>query len=110
MRILMLLAVFGLTAALGYSAGPMLVSSSGTPIRWGSQHVPIAYYVDQGNLGGLSNAEAAALVDLAFGSWSGVSTTAVGFVRAGNTTTPTSPGPMLSASWTMSAGSPAKTR
>jgi hypothetical protein len=68
------------------AAGPSLVSPNGSPIRWGSQHIPVSYYVDQGNLGSLTNAEAVALVDLAFNAWQGVPTTSVRFQRAGTTT------------------------
>jgi IPT/TIG domain len=54
----------------------------GQPVVWPGGRVP--YYVDQGPLGSLSNAQAAQMVDAAAALWSAVPTAAVSLVNAGS--------------------------
>ena len=79
---LLLLCVFAL---VGTSAGPVGAASpygwvrpDGRPVVWNNSQ-PISYSVDQGPLGRLSNADAAALVQTAFQRWRDVNTASISF-------------------------------
>jgi hypothetical protein len=80
--------LLGTTAA--HAGGPKYVAGvsyfnpgvKGQPVLWPGGHV--AYYVDRGALGTLSNAQAVTLVDASAAIWSAVPTAAVSLTDAGS--------------------------
>src|SRR6266852_350026 len=82
---LLLLCIFALawsSAMPVRAAAPYgLVRSDGRPVAWNNSQ-PISYSVDQGPLGRLSNADAAALVQTAFQRWRDVNTASISFTPA----------------------------
>jgi hypothetical protein len=65
-----------------HAGGPLMVGTDGRPFVW-STSAPVAYRTDGGKLGPLTNEDANARVAAMFAAWSGVSTAAVSFTRAG---------------------------
>ncbi len=57
---------------LSAQAGGPLVLQGNTPVLWHSSSYPIVYAIDPGNLGPVSHAEAALLVERAFMTWQSV--------------------------------------
>jgi hypothetical protein len=69
------------------AGGPLFVGSptmgtDGQPSRWDTS-APVAYRVDGGNLGALSNAAAMARVQNMFGAWESVPTASISYANAG---------------------------
>jgi hypothetical protein len=62
------------------AAGPLLVTSGGTPYRWSG---PVPYNPDRGSLGVLTNAQATSDVAADFAVWEAVPTASVTFRNAG---------------------------
>ena len=64
-------------------AGGPLNTAFGRSVVYQELSLPLAYRVDQGNLGTLSNAQATALVDSCFAVWQAVPTARISFVNEG---------------------------
>lgn len=85
-----MLAWIGVATCTAYGGGPKWVAGvsyfnpgvKGNPLHWANGQVQ--YFVDQGPLGGLSNAQAKAMVDAAAAIWSAVPTAAVTLTDAGS--------------------------
>ncbi|MDW8256528.1 MAG: DVUA0089 family protein [Acidobacteriota bacterium] len=67
-----------------WAGGPIAFTRGGLPFRWNPTR-PITYTLDQGSLGSLSHADAAALVRAAFETWASVPTARLRFQMAGLT-------------------------
>src|SRR5262249_7872836 len=82
---LLLLCLFVLGWSSGVPVGAAApfgwVRPDGRPVAWNNSQ-PIAYSVDQGPLGRLSNADAVALVQTAFQRWQQVDTASISFTQA----------------------------
>ena len=66
-----------------FAGGPLLTDQAGNPVVYPASAMPIAYTVDQGDLGAYSNSEAVALVDDCFAVWQAVPTVSLSLRNAG---------------------------
>ncbi len=82
MKALPTLAVAALAAGVLFAGGPRKVDGSGDPILWNTS-TPVTYFVDQGELGTLSNTAANDLVAGAFDTWGRVADAVIEFAIAG---------------------------
>lgn len=65
-----------------YAGGP-LSSTDGRGVIYQESDMPIPYSVDQGDLGIITNSDAATLVDTCFATWQAVPTAQISFINAG---------------------------
>jgi hypothetical protein len=79
------LSVAALGATTSHAASPAFVDNLGTAVKWNASS--INYVIDQGDLGLMKHADAAALVDQAFQQWSSVPTAKLTFQRQPDLTT-----------------------
>src|SRR5688572_30822017 len=76
-----LLAAPLLFAATAHAGGPLANCSDGVPFLWPNGGRNIQWNADQGNLAGLSKAEADALVASAFDQWQNVPSSTISYAR-----------------------------
>jgi hypothetical protein len=63
------------------AAGPLAVCNSGQPFLWGNSGQGIVYNLDQGDLGPVAAADAAALIGDAFGAWENIPSSSLSYVE-----------------------------
>ena len=80
LRVAMAAVAFG---AIGQAqaAGPLAVCSSGEPFLWPNGGQNIVYNLDQGDLGPVTAADAAALIRDAFDAWENIPTSSLSYVE-----------------------------
>jgi hypothetical protein len=65
------------------AGGPLWMFQSGQPSLWGAGGTNIPFNPDQGGLGTLTNPEAVALTEAAFGQWEAIPSASATYVNAG---------------------------